>query len=279
VPKTRAIKDIPQLVEAQHAGDLTDRQLLERFAGRHDETAFALLVRRHGPMVLRVCRRVLGHWHDAEDACQAAFLILARKAASVCWQDSAGGWLFRVAHRLALKMRAGADCRRTRELPDVPGPDPAGESACRELRAVVDEELSRLPEKYRLALVLCQCEGKTRAEAARQLGWKEGAVKIRLERGRAMLRARLTRRGLALSGLALGVLLAETSTRAAMPAGLVEVTVAAAKWFAPGKVLARAASQPAAALAEGVLKAMLITRLKIATLLLLAVTVASLGVV
>jgi RNA polymerase sigma factor (sigma-70 family) len=268
---TRAIKDIRQLVEAPDAGDLTDRQLLERFAARHDEAAFALLVRRHGPMVLRVCRRILGHWHDAEDAFQAAFLILARKAASVRWQDSAAGWLFRVAYRLALKRRADARRRRTQPLPDV-AVTGCAEAPDRELRSILEEELNRLPEKYRLALLLCHCEGKTRAEAARQLGWKEGAVKIRLERGRALLRARLTRRGLASTALPAGAL-------AAVPPALADATVAAARWFALGKLpAAAAASRPAAALAEGVLRAMMITRLKIAALLLLAVSVASLGV-
>src|ERR1700722_14806571 len=112
-PMTRALNGIRQLAEAHGAGELSDRQLLERFAARRDEAAFALLVRRHGPMVLSVCRRVLRHEHDAEDAFQAAFLVLTRKASSVRWQDSAGGWLFQVAYHLALKMRANANSKRT----------------------------------------------------------------------------------------------------------------------------------------------------------------------
>src|SRR5262249_43494728 len=151
------------------------------------------LVRRHGPMVLGVCRRVLRNWHDAEDAFQATFLVLARKASSVRGQVSASGWLFQVAYHGALKMRRNADRKRTRILPDVMGSE--ADSGCPdwELRLILDEELNRLPEKYRAVLLLCHCEGKTRVEAARLLGWKEGAVKIRLERGRALLRDRLTR--------------------------------------------------------------------------------------
>jgi RNA polymerase sigma factor (sigma-70 family) len=271
-PLNRAVQGLRRLAEVRDAADLTDRQLLERFAGRRDQTAFALLVRRHGPMVLGVCRRVLRHHHDAEDAFQAAFLVLARKASSVCWQESAGGWLFRVAYHLALKMKTGADRRRACPLPEMAVADSGADG---ELRAALDEELSRLPEKYRAPLLLCHCEGKTRAEAARQLGWKEGAVKIRLERGRQLLRARLTRRGLALSAVLGGALFAETPT----PAALVSATAAAAGAFALREgTAATAASQSAVALAEGVLKAMRMTRVKVAALLMLAVGAVSLAV-
>jgi RNA polymerase sigma factor (sigma-70 family) len=277
-PMPRALEDIRHLVEAGRAADLSDRQLLERFARQRDEAAFAQLVRRHGAMVLGVCWRVLRHRHDAEDAFQAAFLVLARKASSVRWQDSAGGWLFQVAYHLALKMRADADRHRACPLPDVAGPDPGDDPSGGELRAILDEELSRLPEKYRAALLLCHWEGKTRAEAARLLGWKEGAVKIRLERGRALLRARLRRRGLGLSGLLAGSVLAGNGARASLSAAQVEAAVASARWFALGNVSATGAAPSAAALAEGVLKAMTMTRMKIAALLLLAVGVVSLGV-
>jgi RNA polymerase sigma factor (sigma-70 family) len=269
-PLTRAVKGLRELVEAG-GGDLTDRQLLDRFARQEDEAAFAQLVRRHGPLVLGVCRRVLRNWHDAEDAFQAAFLVLARRAAAVRWRDSAAGWLFRVAYRLALKMRAKADRTRTLPLPDLPGPDSGGSRPDGELRALLDEELSRLPEKYRVALLLCHCEGKTRAEAARQLGWKEGAVKIRLERGRALLRARLTRRGLAVPGLLLGSLLGQGAATAALPPTLAPATAAFARSFPLG------GSPAAAARAAEVLRTMMLTRLRIAALLTLAVTVASLG--
>jgi RNA polymerase sigma factor (sigma-70 family) len=273
---TRALNDICQLAEAQSGGDLTDRYLLDRFASLKDEAAFAQLVRRHGPMVLALCRRVLRNRHDAEDAFQAAFLVLARKARSVRWQDSAGGWLFRVAYHLALKMRAKAGRQRTRAVTEVAGPEPTNDQPDWELRSILEEELSRLPEKYRVALLLGHWEGRSRAEAALQLGWKEGAVKIRLERGRELLRARLARRGLAPSALVLASLLKPDTT---LPASLVAATASTARLFSLGKLAAgEAASQSAATLAAGVLKTMMLTRLKIAALLAVAVAITSVGV-
>src|SRR5262245_32519290 len=144
---TRAIKDLRDLVAAHRDTGLPDRQLLERFVGQHDETAFSQLVQRHGPMVLRVCRRVLRNRHDAEDAFQATFLVLARKAATVRWLDSAGGWLFQVAYRLALKMRAADRRHRTQPLADVVQPDRERIRPDVEIHAILDEELSRLPEQ------------------------------------------------------------------------------------------------------------------------------------
>jgi RNA polymerase sigma factor (sigma-70 family) len=277
-PLTGAVTGLRRVAEAQLIGELSDRQLLERFAGQRDEAAFAQLVRRHGAMVLGVCRRVLRHKHDAEDAFQAAFLVLARKAGSVRWQNSAGGWLFQVAYHLALKMRAGSDRRRMLPLPDVPVPAPTASQPDGELRALIDEELACLPEKYRIALLLCCCEGKTRAEAARQLGWKEGAVKIRLERGRALLRARLTRRGLTPSGVLVGAVLAADTAASALPPALVQTTTAMARAFVLGELSAAAASSSSAAtLAGKVLRAMLVTRLRIAAVLSLTLSVALLG--
>jgi RNA polymerase sigma factor (sigma-70 family) len=271
---TRAIKDLLHLVEAQYDGERTDRELLERFAAQRDEAAFALLVRRHGPMVLGVCRRVLRHHHDAEDACQAAFLVLARKAGSVRWHDSAGGYLFQVAYRLALKMKAAGQHGRTQPLTDQAGASLEAKRPDGELRAILDEELSRLPAKYRTPLLLCHDEGKTRAEAARQLGWKEGAVKIRLERGRALLRARLSRRGVAPIAV-VSALLAEKATAYGLPAALVEATVSTARSFATGPARLAGPTQ-AVALAEGVLRTMMMTRLKLVAMLL-AVILASVG--
>jgi RNA polymerase sigma factor (sigma-70 family) len=273
-PLGRAVRDLRRLAQAPDGGELSDRELLARFAGRRDEAAFAVLVRRHGPTVLATCRRVLRHRQDAEDACQAAFLVLARKAGSLRWRDSAAAWLYRVAYHLALKMRAAAGRRRTRPLPDVAGPDPGAGQSDPELRAILDEELGRLPEKYQAALLLCLWAGKTRAEAARELGWKEGTVKIRLERGRALLRSRLARRGLA--GVAVAAVLAGAAAPAALSATLVGATVDAARWFACGETAA-AAARPVA-LANEVHKTMTLIRLKNAALLAVAVAVASLGV-
>jgi len=272
-PMARACRCIRKLVECSAIVDLNDRQLLERFAVRKDEAAFAQLVRRHGPMVLRVCRRVLRNRHDAEDAFQATFLVLARKASSVRGQTSAAGWLFQVAYHLALKMKANVKRHRARVHPDVAGPDIEGEGPDWEARRILDEELNRLSEKYRTVLLLCHGEGKTRAEAARQLGWKEGTVKIRLERGRALLRARLARRGIVLSGPATGLLLARNAT-ASVPPLLVRDTVACATAFASGILPPAVHGRSAVALANGALKSMTMTRIQIAVLLLLSASVA-----
>src|SRR5262249_12607774 len=150
---------------------LTDGQLLGRFIERRDEAAFAALVRRHGAMVWGVCRRVLGEHHDVEDAFQAAFLVLVRKAASIVPQEMVGNWLYGVAYQTALRARAARAKRRTRErqLMQMPEPTAAEPTLWRDLKPVLDQELSRLPAKYRVAIILCDLEGKTRREAARQL--------------------------------------------------------------------------------------------------------------
>src|SRR5262245_48884090 len=152
--------------------DETDRHLLQRFAAARDEAAFELLVRRHGALVRGVCRRVLGNADDADDAFQATFLVLATKAASVDWRAGVGPWLYQVAYRLARKARARAARRRLQEG-QAPLPRPAAapdDLTWRELRPLLDEELARLPQRYRAPLVLCYLEGKTRDEAAELLG-------------------------------------------------------------------------------------------------------------
>ena len=165
----------------------SDEELLTRFVARRDEAAFAAIVARHGPMVLRLCRRVLADAHAAEDCFQATFLVLARKAASVRRRTSLAAWLYGVAVRVSRKARhsgrrAGVELR-PQEAPADPRPDPLGLLTARELLAAVDEEVRRLPEVYRLPIILCCLEGRTREEAAARLGWTEGAVKGRLERG------------------------------------------------------------------------------------------------
>src|SRR5437867_233685 len=155
---------------------LTDGQLLADYLGRRDESALAVLVRRHGPMVWGVCRRILRHHHDAEDAFQATFLVLVRKAASVLPRGLLANWLYGVARQTALKARATVATREGRERQMTTMPEPAGREQdlwC-DLQPLLDEELSRLPDKYRAVLVLCDLEGKTRKEAARQLRVPEG---------------------------------------------------------------------------------------------------------
>jgi RNA polymerase sigma-70 factor (ECF subfamily) len=254
------VRRLHTLAQPERTSDLTDEQLLERFAAQRDEEAFALLVRRHGPMVLGVCRRVLRNEADAEDAFQAAFLILARRAGSVRHCGALAGWLYRVALRAALSLRgrAGQGEARARPAPARGGEDPAVEAAWRELRPVLDEEVGRLPEKYRVAVVLCHLEGKTHEAAAAELGWPRGTVAGRLARARDLLRRRLSRRGVTLSTVALAALLAGKAS-AAVPEGLAGRTAETATRFAAGEV-----SLKAAALAQGVLHAMFLTKIKIA---------------
>jgi RNA polymerase sigma factor (sigma-70 family) len=227
------LRHIRGLAAADASARLADGQLLERFTARRDEAAFAALVRRHGSMVLGVCRRVLGNSHDAEDAFQATFLVLAARAASVGKAESLGGWLYQVAYNTALKARANAAARRRREQrpDDRSCPDPLSEVTGRELLGVLDEELRRLPERYRAPLVLCYLEGLTRDEAAGRLGYSESTLKRRLEEGRERLRKRLERRGLALSA----ALLTAGVSGAAVSSSLAAATAGAALLVVAGK--------------------------------------------
>src|SRR5262245_3773372 len=203
----------------QKGEQASDRDLLCRFAEQRDEAAFAVLVRRHGSMVLGVGQRVLRHHQDAEDVCQATFLLLARKASTVAWRDSVASWLYRVASHLALKVRDAASRRSYREASAPPRepPDPLADVTLRDAQAVLDEELNRLPRQYRMPLVLCCLEGKSRDEAACCLGLPLASVKSRLQQGRELLRRRLARRGLSLSIALAGTTLFPAVTRAAVP--------------------------------------------------------------
>src|SRR5262245_36020438 len=182
----------------------SDASLLSRFISERDESAFAALVDRHGPLVFQVCRRVLGDVHDAEDAFQAAFLVLARKAAFVYPPESLTAWLHGVAYRVALKARSARYRQHcvTQPLAEAvtdPHPEPPADVSSREVHATVDEEVQRLPKVYRLPVILCCLEGRSLEEAAGLLGWTLGSVKGRLERGRARLHHRLARRGMTLT--------------------------------------------------------------------------------
>jgi RNA polymerase sigma factor (sigma-70 family) len=269
-----ALRHLRGLLAAEQAGQMPDGELLERFVRRREEAAFAALVRRHGPLVFGVCRRVLHNRHDAEDAFQAAFLALARHAAAV-GRGSVGGWLYRVAYRVAVKARARALRREEQErrAPQRSPADPLAELTGRELLAVLDEGLQELPEEYRRPLVLCHLQGKTRDEAARECGCSLGTLKRRLERGREALRARLARRGLALPAALLTAALVGEAGSAAVPAALAAATVSAA--------LSASAAVPAAVaeLAEGLLRGTTVSRLKAAVLLLLGTAVVGLGAV
>jgi RNA polymerase sigma factor (sigma-70 family) len=265
----------------QRPADATsDARLLERFAVAHDETAFEVLVQRFGPMVLGVCRRVLGDVHAAEDAFQATFLILAKKARSLTRQELVGNWLYGVAYRTARRAKADAARwhARERQAPMVTAPDPLVEVTAWDLRAVLDEEINRLPAKYRRPFVLCYLEGKTNEEAARKLAWPRGTVFTRLARARELLRTRLTRRGITLSGAGLAAFLTQETT-AAVPVALLGSTTRAAALFAAGNTaVAGAISTRAATLAEGALRAMFMSKMKATlTVLVVIVTLASGG--
>src|SRR5262249_30842906 len=205
-----------QLTKLAHTSALqgvADRELLERFASRRDQDAFAVLVRRHGPMVLGVCRSVLGQAQDAEDASQATFLVLARKAGGLQRPEAVGPWLHGVAYRLALRVRSAAQRNEVRGARgDLRGSvAPAADLIVREDHTLLHKELARLPARYREPLVLCYLQGSTRDEAAQQLGCPVATLKSRLERGRKLLRTRLARRGLGLPAALTGLLLSEVT--------------------------------------------------------------------
>jgi RNA polymerase sigma factor (sigma-70 family) len=261
----------------------SDAALLDRFVAAQDERAFATLVDRHGPLVLRVCQRVLGNVPDAEDAFQAAFLILARKAARVHPREALPAWLHGVARRVALKAHAARTrqlraARSLTALPADPRPDPLAAMSARELLRIVDEEVQRLPEVYRLPVILCCLEGHSLEEAARQLGWTPGSVKGRLERGRGRLRARLVRRGLTLAAALAAAELARCAASAAVVARLVARTVRGALAFGARRtVVAEGVSAGATALARQTLRGMALAPVKAAAVLVLALKLLATG--
>jgi RNA polymerase sigma factor (sigma-70 family) len=275
------LRHVRRLIGRRGNEDLTDAELLARFVVYGDEAAFEVIVRRHGPLVLRVCRRVLGDDHDAEDAFQATFLVLARKAGAVRDRQSIAGWLYEVAYHLALRARRTVARRRQHErrAAEMPPREEFLSTDERELHAVLDEELRRLPEKYRTPLVLCYLEGMTNEQAARELGWAAGSMSYRLSQARELLRKRMNGRGLALPAAGLIALLTEEMVSAAVPTTLVHATVRAAACFAAGKTVAAGmVSANAVALAEGALTTMLTTKMKLAAALLLTVGLLGSGV-
>jgi RNA polymerase sigma factor (sigma-70 family) len=261
----RMVGRIRKWAGAAEADRLADQELLRRYVRSNDEAAFACLVRRHGPLVLGLCRRILRHEQDAEDAFQATFLVLARKARAIRRRQAVGSWLCGVAFRVATKLRASQARRQAREGPlgDEAPAATAEDWTWREVQTVVYAELDKLADKYRAPLLLCCVQGRTRDEAARQLGWGLGVLRGRLDRGRELLRARLVRRGLSLAAapLALG-LAGQASAAPAIPLALLSSTVKAALVAAPTTAAAGIISPQAAALAQGVLQAMFLNKVK-----------------
>jgi RNA polymerase sigma factor (sigma-70 family) len=258
---------------------MTDGQLLTRFLDRRDEDAFAALVKRHGPMVWSVCRRLLANHHDAEDAFQATFLVLVRKAATVLPRERVANWLYGVAYLTAHRgqVAAAKARRRERQVATMPEPAVVEPDLWDDLQPLLDQEVSRLPDPYRVVVVLCDLEGKTRQEAARQLGLPEGTVASRLARARSLLAKRLARHGLGVSGGALAAVLSQKAASASVPSSVVSSTIKAASLLAAGQAAAVLVSVKVAALTEGVMKAMLLTRLKSAMVGLLVVFVLMVG--
>ncbi len=253
--------------------DVTDGQLLEAFVSRQDAAAFESLVRRHGPMVFGVCRRLLRDHHDIEDAFQATFLVLALKAASVSPREMVGNWLYGVAHTTAVRLRAANAKRRARErqVADMPEAEAKQPDRHDDLHQLLDEELARLPDKYRVPVVLCDLEGRARKEVARQLKIPEGTLSSRLTTARRMLARRLTRRGLAVSGGALAAAVSQEAASGCVPALLVTAAVRAATRSAAGQAATGLVSARVATLTEGVLKSMFLTKLKAVVVVLLLI--------
>jgi RNA polymerase sigma factor (sigma-70 family) len=235
---SEALRQIRTLHALGAVGGMTDAQLVERFlhsTGSDREDAFTALVQRHGPMILRVCRRMLPGSADTDDAFQAVFLVLARKAGSVRRVERLKPWLFGAAVRTAKEARRRVARRRAREggTMDESKAMSKPDRETSELVSLLDEEINRLPARYREAVLLCELEGVSRQDAARQLGLPEGTLSSRLARGRTLLRSRLTRRGVVLGTGAISMLIPEPAT-AALPEPLVESTVRLALEFAAG---------------------------------------------
>jgi RNA polymerase sigma factor (sigma-70 family) len=257
-------------MEAETLGDHSDRQLVERMLAGRDESAFQAIVNRHGRMVYRVCWRVLQHPQDVEDAFQATFLVLAQKLRTLRKHASLASWLHGVAYRIACKAKAQAAAQRRLEhqaaQPDTLPPE---EVPWSEVRAVLDFELSQLPDKWRLPIILCYLEGRTQDESASQLGWSNSTLRRRLEQARTALGYRLHRRGIVRSTALTAVLVSDCMAPAALAPALVASTVEAVARVSGGATVVSVVSAPVAALTEGVMKTMFVTRLQLATATLL----------
>jgi RNA polymerase sigma factor (sigma-70 family) len=269
-PASIVLRHIRDLVGVESTSPLSDQQLLQRFRAQRDQAAFEALVRRHGSLVGGVCRRVLGNLHDAEDAFQATFLVLARKAASIHKSESVGGWLYRVAYHVAVKAKSRASSRKEREQQARTSGvmDPLSEVTGRELMSILDEELQRLPERYQAPLVLCHLEGHTRDEAAQRLGWSLGTFKRRLDQARAILRGRLARRGLTLAATLVATDVGQQAGASVVPSVVVSSTARA--------VLEATIPESVATLADGAIPALLVLKPKVVAggVLLLAAVLA-----
>ncbi|HMF14410.1 MAG TPA: sigma-70 family RNA polymerase sigma factor, partial [Gemmataceae bacterium] len=272
------LRYVRRVAGATGAGDVTDADLLSRFLAHRDEAAFELLLWRHGTMVLHVCRDVTHDEHAAEDAFQATFLALVRKAASIRTRESIGGWLYRVAYHTALRARRSERETASIDMTGVPAveelPD---EKTLREQRPLLHEEVQRLPAKYRTPIVLCYLQGLTHEEAARRLGWPKGTVAGRVARARELLRKRLTRRGVELPAALAALALGPSAASATVPAALVQATHQAAFLFAAGQSTAGLVSAHVLALTRGVIRTMFWNKMRMSVALVLVLGLAGAG--
>ncbi len=278
--RNSVIRYIRRIASLRTAGGFSDRQLLELFVSRRDEDAFAALVRRHGAMVMGVCRRVLNDFHGAEDAFQATFLVLAQRAGSIRNPELLPNWLYGVAYRTARRANASEAKRREREMlcQTEASVAPAEDLIWRDLRPILDKEIYRLPLKYCAPVVLCYFEGKTKEEAAKLLGWPVGTVSSRLARAREKLRSRLARRGLAPSAGLLALALTQTHASAGISPSLVTATAqGAALWTGPHAATAGTCSMKVFSLTQGILRAMLLSKIKVAAAFILAAGIVATG--
>jgi RNA polymerase sigma factor (sigma-70 family) len=276
---TRVIQNLRRTALPNEAS-VSDGQLLDLFIEHQDESAFSALVQRHGPMVWGVCRRIVAHHQDAEDAFQVTFLVLARKATSIRPRAMVANWLFGVAQRTALKAKtmAGKRYRREKQVTTMPEPEAVEQNSWGNLESLLDQELANLPDKFRSAIVLCDLEGKKGKDVARQLKIPEGTLASRLRTGRGMLAKRLARHGIMLSGGPLATVISQNAASASAPSVLVSSTIKAATLTAAGKTVAAGIiSANAAVLMEGVMKAMLVTKLKTVMTMLLVLGMVAFG--
>src|SRR5437762_11399301 len=227
VPLHTLLQLLRRASDDRRGADFTDGELIQRFRDARDEAAFAALLHRHGPLVLGVCHRILYNSHDAEDAFQATFLLLVRKAHTIVKLGSVASWLHGVAHRVAVRLKKDVARRRQRERQACRpmASDQLKEIVWCDLRAMLDEEVQRLPARCREPFALCYLEGKTNAEAARLLGCPKGTVQSRLTHARELLRAALARRGLVLSASLLATMMPQPAAATAAGARLIESTL------------------------------------------------------